>query len=74
MSQRFGVVSDQPECWQLYYVKSAAGPQTIDLAPDGFYRARLAGQHFGVYVGSDGGIHYLQKADFKRELDRRAPS
>jgi len=71
MSKRFGVIADQPEYWQLYYVKSAGGPQTILLAPDCFYRARIGGRHFGMYVDADGEINYLQKAYFKRELDRR---
>jgi len=49
----------------------SGGPQTIELAPDQFYRARLGGKHFGMYIDADGGINYFTKTSFFRELDRR---
>jgi hypothetical protein len=48
-----------------------AAPQTIELAPDQFYRARIGGKHFGLYVDGDGRIHYFTQNSFFRELDRR---
>jgi len=64
------VPRDPPEYWRSQRIKSG-GPRTIELAPDQFYRARIGGSHFGLYIGADGRINYLQKKSFFRELERR---
>jgi hypothetical protein len=70
LSVRCGVVVGVAEFWQYYRLK-AGGPQTIDLFADEFYRAKIGGQHFGLYIDSDGQINYFTKKAFERELDRR---
>jgi hypothetical protein len=45
----------------------AAGHETFDLVARQFYRLRLGGLHFGLYIGADGQIHYFQKQAFLRE-------
>jgi hypothetical protein len=70
-SERYGVIAGPPEYWQLNYVKGRGGPQTVDLAPDAFIRARLGGQQFGIYIDVVGQIHCLPKKAFERELDCR---
>jgi hypothetical protein len=70
LSARYGVPLDPPENWQLYRLK-AAGHETILLHADTFYRAKIGGQHFGLYIDSDGQIHYFTKKRLLRELDRR---
>jgi hypothetical protein len=70
LSARYGLPLDPPEYWQIYRLK-AAGHETVHLHSDTFYRVRLAGQHFGLYIDSDGQIQYLTKKAFERELDRR---
>jgi hypothetical protein len=70
LSEMYGVPLDPPEYWQIYRLKPR-GHETIHLYADTFYRVRLAGQHFGLYIDSSGGINYLTKKAFDRELDRR---
>ena len=47
------------------------GHETIELLAGSFYRARIGGLHFGLYIDADVGINYLTKKAFIRELDRR---
>ena len=70
MSEHADVPRDPPEYWRSQRMKSG-GPQTIELAPDQFYRVRLGGKHFGLYIDADGKIHYFTKNSFFRELERR---
>ena len=69
-SKYYGVPKDLPEFWQVYRLK-AAGHETILLDADTFYRARIGGMHFGLYIDAGGEIHCLHKKAFERELNRR---
>jgi hypothetical protein len=57
--------------WQDYPIKGCGRSKTILLAARCFYRARIGGQHFGVYISQEGHIHYFTQKDFLRELDCR---
>jgi hypothetical protein len=70
LSERFGIMVADPEYWQLYFVQGT-GLQTIILDNDVFFRAGLNGDHFGIYVDSDGQIICLPEKVFQRALDRR---
>jgi hypothetical protein len=70
LSARYGMAGGVPEYWQYCRLRGN-GPQTMDLVADEFYRARLGGQQFGLYIDSDGQINYLSKRTFERELGRR---
>jgi len=47
------------------------GHETIELFARTFYRARIGGKNYGMYIDSDGEINYFTKQAFLRELDRR---
>jgi len=70
LSEFAGVPRDPPEYWRSQKM-NPGGPKTVELAPDQFYRVRLGGNHFGLYIDADGGINYFTKSSFFRELDRR---
>jgi hypothetical protein len=67
---RYGVPLDPPECWKIYRLKPR-GHEIIELFAGSFYRARIGGLHFGLYIDAEGNIHCFQKKAFERELDRR---
>jgi len=58
-----GVPKDLPEYWKIFRLKPR-GHETIDLFARTFYRARIGGLHFGLYVDVDGNIHCFQKKAF----------
>jgi hypothetical protein len=70
VSQRYRVVACSAEYWQLNFLP-AGGPKTILLDAHQFYRARIGGKQFGLYIDAGGNINYLQEEAFVRELDRR---
>jgi len=43
----------------------------IQLHANEFYRAKIGGQNFGLYIDAGGGINYFTKQNFLREVDRR---
>jgi hypothetical protein len=70
LSPLYGVPKDPAEYWRIYRMK-ARGHETIELFARTFYRARIGGLHFGLYIDSGGNINYFTKQAFLRELDRR---
>ena len=70
LSPLYGVPKDPPEFWRIYRFK-ARGHETIELFAGTFYRVRIGGLHFGLYIDAEGNIHYFTKQAFQRELDRR---
>jgi hypothetical protein len=70
LSRQYGVPLNPPEFWQIYRQK-ARGHETILLSAQTFYRAKIGGKQFGMYIDSDGQINYFTKKAFERELDRR---
>jgi hypothetical protein len=70
LSPLYGVPKDPPEFWRIYRFK-ARGHETIELFAGTFYRVRIGGLHFGLYIDAEGNIHCLTKKAFLRELDRR---
>jgi hypothetical protein len=70
LSPRCGVALDPPEFWRIHKLKPR-GHETIELFAGTFYRARIGGLHFGLYIDSDGNINYFTKQAFHRELDSR---
>lgn len=70
MSKYAGVPEEPPEYWEIQGMKSGS-PQTILLAPDRFYIARINGKQFGLYVDAEGEIYYLTNSGFFCELNRR---
>ena len=70
LSGKHGVPLDPPEYWRIYRLKGR-GHETILLDARTFYRARIGGLHFGLYIDDGGEINYFTKKAFERELDRR---
>ncbi len=59
LSPLYGVSKDPPGFWKVYRMKPR-GHETIELFARTFYRARIGGLHFGLYIDSDGEIKYFQ--------------
>ena len=70
LSPLYGVSKDPPEYWKIYRMKPR-GHETIELFARTFYRAKIGGLHFGLYIDAGGEINYFTKKAFDRELDRR---
>jgi hypothetical protein len=71
LSEPYGVPENAPEYWQLFRMRGSDTRRTIELAPDFFFRARLSGKQFGIYVDMEGRINCMPERMFNRELDRR---
>jgi hypothetical protein len=67
ISERYGMVVHPPEYWRRNYIKRCGCRQTINLGPDSFVRARLSGQHLGLYIDVGGQIHCFQRQVFLLE-------
>ncbi len=70
LSPLCGAPLDPPVFWRIHKSKPR-GHETIELFAGVFYRAKIGGQHFGLYIDAEGSIHYFRKKAFERELDRR---
>jgi len=70
LSPLYGVPKYPPEYWRIYRLRGR-GHETIELFAGTFYRARIEGLHFGMYVDVEGEINYFQKKAFERELGSR---